>query len=279
MGVGFLKHIILAMLRPFNLGLYKRDSAKGAILARSGVDGLLQHVRSMGFVPATVIDVGAAYGAFTRQCRSVFPASRFILIEPLVEYQPALKKLTDEMPAIHCVTAVAAAHAGEAVLNVHPDLVGSSLLSEVEKNTQVNGVPRAVRAITLDGLIEETGAEGPFLLKADVQGAELEVLRGAERMLADTECILLEISLFRFFEGGPDLSDAVAYMKARGFVVYDISGFQYRPLDNALAQVDVTFVKEAGLFRTQQGYATPEQRQAQDRRIRAHMEELLARAQ
>ena len=277
MRIGFFKCIILTMLRPFNLGLYRLDSAKGVVLARNGMDGLLRHVQSVGFVPATVIDVGAAYGAFTRECRSVFPAARYILVEPLVEYESALKKLTDAVPAAHYVTAVASAHVGEATLNVHADLVGSSLLSEVEKNTQVNGVPRTVRAITLDGLIEEAGATGPFLLKVDVQGAELEVLRGAERMFADTELILLEVSLFRFFEEGPDFSDVVAYMKACGFVAYDISGFQYRPLDNALAQVDVVFVKEAGLFRTQQGYATPEQRQDQDRRIRAHMEELLAR--
>ncbi len=53
-------------------------------------------------------------------------------------------------------------------------------------------------------------------------------------------------------------------MKECGFVCYDIFGFQYRLLDNALSQVDMVFVKEKGLFRSDHSYATREQRAAQD---------------
>jgi hypothetical protein len=67
-------------------------------------------------------------------------------------------------------------------------------------------------------------------------------------------------------------------MKSLGFVANDISELQYRPLDNALSQVDIAFVKERGLFRQRHFYATPEQRETQNRRIRIHMEELFARA-
>ncbi len=277
MGVGPLKHLIRAILRRFNLDVYRLDSSKSVSLSRSGIDGLLRQAQSMGFIPATVVDVGAAYGSFANQCFPVFPKARFLLLEPLVEYQPFLEKLMATMPAAQCFVAAASAHPGELVLNVHPDLVGSSLFLEVEQGTDVNGVPRTVRAITIDGLLKETGAKGPFLLKVDVQGAELEVLRGAERMLADTEYIVLEVSLFRFFQDGPDFHDVIEYMKSRGFVAYDISGLQYRPLDNALSQIDVAFVKEDGLFRQRHFYATTEQREAQNRRIRIHLEELFAR--
>ena len=277
MGPGPLKSAIRAMLRLFNLDIYRLDSAKAISLSRSGIEGLLRQAQSMGFKPATVVDVGAAYGSFASQCVPVFPKARFLLLEPLVEYQPFLKELTESMPTAQCIMAAATAHQGEIVLNVHPDLVGSSLFREVEKDTDVNGLPRTVRAITIDGLLEETGAKGPFLLKVDVQGAELEVLRGAEKMLADTEYILLEVSLFRFFQDGPDFNDVVLYMKSHGFVAYDISGLQYRPLDNALSQVDVAFVKEEGLFRQRHFYATPAQREAQNERIRIHLEELFAR--
>jgi FkbM family methyltransferase len=278
MELASLKRAIRAMLRRLNLDIYRLDSAKAVSLSRSGLDGLLRQAQSMGFMPTTVVDVGAAYGSFASQCFSVFPKARFLLLEPLVEYQPLMNKMIEAMPAAQCIVAAASAHQGEVVLNVHPDLVGSSLFREVEKDTHVNGVPRTVRAITIDSLIKETGAKGPFLLKVDVQGAELDVLRGAERMLVDTEYILLEVSLFNFFQDGPDFSDIVMHMKSLGFVANDISELQYRPLDNALSQVDIAFVKERGLFRQRHYYATPEQREAQNRRIRIHMEELFARA-
>jgi FkbM family methyltransferase len=273
-----LKKTIRAMLRWLNLDIYRLDSAKAVSLSRSGLDGLLRQAQAMGFIPATVVDVGAAYGSFASQCFSVFPKARFLLLEPLAEYQPLLNEMIETMPAAQCIMAAASAHQGEVILNVHSDFVGSSLFLEIEKDTRVNGVPRTVRTITIDSLIKEAGAKGPFLLKVDVQGAELDVLRGAERMLADTEYILLEVSLFEFFQDGPDFHDVVMYMKSRGFVANDISGLQYRPLDNALSQVDIAFVKERGLFRQRHFYATPEQREAQDRRIRTHMEELFARA-
>lgn len=277
MELASLKRGIRAMLRRFNLEIYRLDSATAVSLSRSGIEGLLRQAQSMGFVPTTVMDIGAAYGSFASQCFPVFPKARFLLVEPLVEYQPALRKLTEAMSTAQCIMAAASAHQGEVSLNVHPDLVGSSLFREVEKDTNVNGVPRTVCAITVDSLVKETGAKGPFLLKVDVQGAELDVLRGAERMLADTEYILLEVSLFKFFQDGPDFNDVVLYMKSRGFVIYDISGLQYRPLDNALSQLDVAFVREDGLFRRRHYYATSEQREAQNRRIRIHLEELFAR--
>lgn len=243
-------------------------------------DSLLQALRqakAVGFSPQTVIDVGAAYGSFTGQCNTVFPDARYVLVEPLEEYRPLLEKLRKTMPSSQCVCAAAASNSGEIEINVHPDLVGSSLYSEVEKGTDVNGVPRRVRSVTIDSVVQETGAKGPFLLKLDVQGAELDVLKGAEEVLRECQYAILEVSFFRFFQDGPDCCEIIAYMKERGFVPYDIVGLQYRPLDQALSQADITFVKEAGPFRQHHFYATPQQREAQNQQMKSHLTELFGR--
>jgi hypothetical protein len=52
-------------------------------------------------------------------------------------------------------------------------------------------------------------------------------------------------------------------MHARGFSAYDLLGWQYRPLDQALAQLDIAFVKTDGLLRSSHAYATASQRNAQ----------------
>jgi FkbM family methyltransferase len=272
----FLKQLIKQSLRSVGLDIRRLPSLGSTGHERSSLQELLRQAKQVRVSPRTIVDVGAAFGSFSQECFLVFPNSHYLLVEPLVEYQAPLTALEHSMPAARYICAAASSHSGETQINVHPDLVGSSLLREVEKGTDVNGVPRTVRAVTIDGLTEETGAAGPYLLKVDVQGAELEVLRGAEAMLRQTEYVILEVSFFRFFEGGPEFFDVITYMKSNGFVVYDIMALQYRPLDRALSQADVTFVKESGPFRNAHFYATPSQRAEQTRRIRAQLTNLLA---
>jgi hypothetical protein len=104
---------------------------------------------------------------------------------------------------------------------------------------------------------------GPYLIKVDVQGAELQVLAGAQRTLQEAEAVILEVTLFGTMIGGPQVYDVVSQMKECGFVVYDICGFEYRPLDGALSQIDAVFVREGGRLRASHAYSTPEGRTEQ----------------
>jgi len=221
--------------------------------------GVLQQLADQGLTPGCVIDVGAADG--TRPLYETFPAARQLLVEPLVEFEPALRQLC-EPDNFEYVLAVAGAESGRATLHVHPDLEGSSLLRENE-GPDVNGTPREVPVVTLDALVEQRNLPGPYLLKVDVQGGELRVLDGASRVLEQTEAVLLETTLFAVFEDGPQLLEVLNYMSDRGFVLYDIFGQLYRPLDNALIQTDLVFVRESGPLRQHHFYATAEQRKAQ----------------
>jgi hypothetical protein len=93
----------------------------------------------------------------------------------------------------------------------------------------------------------------------DVEGFELDVVAGAEAILPDTDVVLLEVSLFRLNGANPQLGDVVCAMRDRGYSVYDVYGGHLRPLDGALAQVDLAFVRDDGPLRRSHAYATPEQ--------------------
>jgi len=250
--------------------------AGGADGERHSLEGSLKQIRGAGLDPKTIIDVGAAVGSFTRTCHGVFPDARYVLVEPLEEYLPSLDKVVKDIPESVYELAAATDHQNGVVVNIHPDLVGSSVYRETEEGSDVNGRPRKVPSVTLDILVRKRQAKPPYFVKIDVQGAELDVLAGAERVLQGTELVLLEVSLFQFFEQGPIFCDIVEFMKARGFVPYDILGLQYRPLDHALSQVDISFVKETGVLRRHHYYATPDQRRDQNIRFRSHLTRLLS---
>lgn len=255
-----VKSLLLKMIGSHGYELRRRDG-------RSSLIGVLTQAKKMGVNPAEVIDVGAAHGRFTETCSKVFPDAGYLLIEPLEEYTPYLDKVCSKLSRSRHIRIAAAARSGEMTFNVHPDLVGSSFYRENE-DSDVNGVPRSVSTAPLDVLVKNAGAAPPYLLKVDVQGGELDVLDGAGETLKNTELLILEASFLPFFDGAPLFHDVIAYMKAKGFVVYDIFGLSHRPLDGALAQADIILVGEDSPLRADHRYATGEQRQVLTRRLR-----------
>ena len=145
--------------------------------------GALQQLINVGLQPATVIDVGVAFE--TNELYSKFPDASVLLIEPLAEFEFFLRDICNRHKAQY-VLAAAGPKSGSTTLHVHPDLYGSSIFNEVEGSV-VDGVPRQVPVVTLDEVCEKRALTGPYLIKVDVQGAELEVLAGARRTLQKTD--------------------------------------------------------------------------------------------
>jgi FkbM family methyltransferase len=248
----------------FGLEIHKKQpAAPPDPIPRASMGGALHQLSTLGFRPRTVIDVGVA--TKTEELYQAFQDADILLVEPLAEFEPFLRDICRSYKAQY-VLAAAGENPGSAIINVHPDKFGSSLLKEFE-GPGVDGVPREIPVVTIDQLCASRNLAGPFLMKVDVQGAELQVLAGATRTLQQTQVVILEVTLFGTLLGGPQLSETVARMKQYGFAVYDIFGFNYRPLDNALCQVDMVFVQETGPFRQSHAFATPEQRAAQSRNL------------
>jgi FkbM family methyltransferase len=219
-------------------------------------EAVLAHVKRLGFEPATVIDVGVAYG--TPELYDAFPDSRFLLVDPLEEYAEAIGQITGRLRHAEWVRAAAGAEPGSITINVNRAPALSSTLGHW-KGHDDGGTPRDVPVVRLDDLVAERSLPGPFLIKADVEGAELRVLEGASNVLADTELVMLEVNLFEFLPGQPQLHDVVAFMKRRGFVTYDFYGGHVRLLDDALAMTNMAFVREDGRFRRSHEFATEQQ--------------------
>lgn len=241
---------------------------------RCTLKGAMTTARNIGFTPGTVIDVGAAKGKWSIAVSDIWGESQFVLVDPLQENIRHLQQTCALLKHADSKTAAVMDYNGSCYINVHPDLDGSSVFLEREKN--VNGIPRQTPCCTIDRLNEEFDFRQPILLKADVQGAELLVLKGAEKSFPLVEMIVLEVVMFDYFHGNnPQFYDTVSFLKSKGFVVWDIWGYGYRLLDNALSQVDVAFVKDAGMFRKMHQYATETQREEQMEDLRKHNSERL----
>jgi FkbM family methyltransferase len=211
----------------------------------------LEDIKARGFEPGLVFDIGANNGDWSRRAKNVFPKADFILVEPQYEMESQLKDFCSAYPGSGYYLAGAGPAEEQKFLTIWEDLKGSSFLPSEKKELIDAGKQRIVDIITIDSIVQKNGSRMPDLIKLDIQGFELEALRGAENTFGKTEFFILEVSLFPFSDtpGTPVFHEVISFMLKRGYVVYDFPGFMRRPYDGALAQCDVCFVRADGRFR------------------------------
>ncbi len=203
----------------------------------------LAMVRSLGFSPDLVVDVGAHTGAWTRMALPYFPAARFVMVEAQPEHEPALRT-------------IASARVSYAMRLLGPDSknevafvlagTGSSLYPE---NTSFPQQRTTLPMTTLDDVLQLGAGDRKIFLKIDVQGAELDVLAGASAALQRTEIILLEASLAEYNRGAPRIAEVIARLRELDFLLFDI--WDLRRIGPILAQTDLVFVRRGSPLEAQ----------------------------
>jgi FkbM family methyltransferase len=196
--------------------------------------GSLNNIKKLGFYPKTIIDVGAQVG--THCLYEVFPDSHHILIEPVQENEAALKQICKNMKKAEYIIAAATSKDCNVDLSVSSNTKYSHAC---QSNNQNGWTVRQVKGITVDSLCEDKKLQAPYLLKIDVDGTEIDVLKGCIKILSLTEYVVVEATT----NAGQRIYDIINFMRNQNFHVYDIVDFLYRPEINDLWQVDVAFVK------------------------------------
>jgi FkbM family methyltransferase len=245
-----MKQLIKRLFKLFGLKITKIGG--GSENHIGSMTALLKHLKNQGLKCESILDVGANKTNWSRMAKTIFPKANFYLIEPQIEMEAYLKKFTEEYPnSLYFLQAVGAKNEIR-TLTIWDDFDGSSLLPK-EKNSLLEvGKQRKVKTFKIDTLIENKKITQPNIIKLDIQGFEIEALKGAEKTFGLTEVYILEVSLFSFSDlpNIPIFTDVINFMLNRDYVVYDFPGFLRRPLDGALGQCDICFVKKNSFLRS-----------------------------
>jgi FkbM family methyltransferase len=174
---------------------------------------------------STVIDMGCADGFFFADCfaQGLFRDCVPLNIDANPLYEPSLRAIKDAIGGDYRITGLSDAP-GEMTLTkaVHP--YWSSLRPPGdpywERIHKLSADLEVIQVVRLDDLVTELGAKPPFLLKLDIQGAEVRALRGARRVLAETNIVICEADI-------DDFRDIDAELAAAGFDLFDITTLNY----------------------------------------------------
>jgi FkbM family methyltransferase len=225
--------------RSFELAGYRVTRLRPANRFQA-MDEALLLLRGFGFDPRVVIDAGANVGTWTRMCRTI-PDAAYHLIEP----QPAcIQELRDAMRTVSKVEVHRVAVTEPGVGSVRMCGAGSTgaWVANPGEHTPSEVV---CPATTLDEpLADRVSAQDRALLKLDLECHEVTALTGASRLLKAVEVVLTEVQFYPANDNGrPTFSDVLAFLRERGFEIYDIACLSQRPRDMRLRMGDVVFVR------------------------------------
>lgn len=204
----------------------------------------VKHLKSLGFKPELVIDAGVATG--TPGIYENYPDSKVLLIEPLQEYKKSLEFICNQYSNFIPIEKALGSSEGKLQLYVKKSNSGSSQFKAENEDIVEK---RYVDSISLKSLLSEHYAEGPILLKMDIEGGELEVILNSRNELESIDVVILEVTFLPKLEGSPSFTSIMKIMIDYGFEVFDIVDKRYYKNSRNLFQSDIVFVKKESLLR------------------------------
>ncbi|HWD58332.1 MAG TPA: FkbM family methyltransferase [Stellaceae bacterium] len=205
---------------------------------------LLEMLRGEGI--DVIYDIGANIGTWTLLAKALYPDAQIHAFEPLPrhrdDFRANLARFADVR--LHGV-ALGNRDQEDRQLHVMDFSDASSLLALAEPGRSHWGIGEIaqvpVKLCRLDDYRQRFDLPKPDLIKLDVQGYELEVLKGAKASLTSVKALIVEVSFAEFYEGQCLFEELVGFVAEQGFRLKAIG--VNTPLGRPLAQTDGLFVR------------------------------------
>jgi FkbM family methyltransferase len=184
-------------------------------------DYLINLRDNFGFIPNVTYDVGACVLHWTTIAKEVWPNSQYVLFEAMEESEELFQETNHpyhigvfsdvddkEITFYKNVTFPG----GNSYYMENPQ--HSSMASVLFENP-ANQFKR--KTITLDTVRRMKNLPFPDLLKIDVQGCEIDILRGATEILQNVKHLIIELQHVEYNIGAQMCDDSIPIIEAMGF--------------------------------------------------------------
>jgi FkbM family methyltransferase len=179
----------------------------------------LESLKAGGFTPAVIYDIGACVLHWTTHARRLWPDATIIPFDAM-EHVAFLYEERG-FPDYHC--GVLTDRDGVEV-DFYENVLqpgGNSYYREIGSAAAASVFSAAHRVTKigrrLDTVVAERGFPLPDLIKIDVQGSELDVLRGGASTVSHATHLIVELQHTQYNQGAPLASTSLPAIEAMGF--------------------------------------------------------------
>jgi len=167
--------------------------------------------------PQVIYDIGSAVLHWERHARRIWRDSKIYCFDAFSPLEELYQK-TNINYNMCCLSNV---NDLEVKFYQNDFLFGGNSIFK-EKNDKVFPPENFIvkKTITLDNLVESKNIPYPDLIKMDVQGNELNVIKGATNVLKCCSYLILELQEVEYNENAPMKDAVIEYLKSIGFVIF-----------------------------------------------------------
>ncbi len=171
--------------------------------------------------------------------------------EPNTDLWPTLERTLSGVPGTRNAMALAAT-SGESQMHINASPMTSSMLPRgsfaVRYFDEVTRpvTTRPVWTVSLDDWAAQSGIDRIDVLKLDLQGFEVEALKGAAALLRrGIRCIYTEVSFVPLYEGSCLFGDVDALLRQHGYRLYNLYHLATKRRDGQLNGADALYIRDA----------------------------------
>jgi FkbM family methyltransferase len=185
------------------------QTANQDLLVREHAD----YLKIINAQPQVIYDIGASMGHWTKKAKEVWPNAEYYLFDAEPISDNVLSRYS------HNVAIEVLSDQDGKTVEFYRNPYNPAGNSYYQENTnyfdQTTKTLRTTR--TIDSIIEEGARSKPDLVKIDVQGAELDVLKGMSKTLSNCKDIIVQAQHQQYNLGAPQFDEVHKYLTEIGF--------------------------------------------------------------
>jgi len=190
-----------------------------------------------------IVDGGANKGRTAARFLDLFPKASVLAFEPIPRLVRKLTKRFAEQSRVQIRPLALGSRTSALTLNVLESATCSSLLEPSGIRSKHSDKPMGIAQVLCVDVVrlDDELTSPPDIIKLDLQGFELEALKGARTLLAGVRAVLCEVSFSNLYVGQPLGNEVMEWMLEREF---SIDGL-YNPWfdeSGAIISADALFV-------------------------------------
>jgi FkbM family methyltransferase len=204
------------------LGMEKRK------LLKDEFDDMAFLWKTLGRQPKDIFDCGANIGFVTHAFAQRFPDTTIHAFEPNPKvFEPLASAHGNKRNVILHNKGVGRTK-GELTFHINRNSGTSSFLPPNDYHTlnfaDKNTVPKVVEVVGLGEYMEEKKIPVLDILKLDIEGFELEALKGIRDIGNRVAMVYTEVNLVPTYQGQPLINDIISYLHGFGFHIFNFYG-------------------------------------------------------